>query len=64
VTVQFDDHETPIAANHAIGHYVHGAAAADLSTDPSIREQLASLRSHGFLGSGAGATSQVLQITR
>jgi hypothetical protein len=64
VTVQFDDHETPIAANHAIGHYVHGAAAADLSTDPSIRDQLASLRSHGFLGSGAGATSQVLQITR
>ncbi len=34
------------------------------STDPSVREQLASLRSHGFLGSGAGATSQVLQITR
>ena len=64
VTVQFDDHETSIAANHAVAHYVHGAAAADLSTDPSVREQLASLRSHGFLGSGAAATSQVLQITR
>jgi hypothetical protein len=64
VTVQFDDHETSIAANHAVAHYVHGAAAADASTDPSVREQLASLRCHGFLGSGARATSQVLQVTR
>jgi hypothetical protein len=64
VTVQFDDHETSIAANHAVAHYVHGAAAADVSTDPSVREQLASLRTHGFLDSGAVATSQVLQITR
>ncbi len=64
VTVQFDDHETSIVANHAVRHYVHGAAAADTSTDPSIREQLASLRSHGFLGSRDRATSQVLQITR
>jgi hypothetical protein len=64
VTVQFDDHETSIAANHAVAHYVHWAAAADASTDPSVREQLASLRYHGFLGSGARATSQVLQVTR
>ena len=45
-------------------HYVRGAAAAEASTDPSVREQLASLRAHGFLGGRATATSQVLQITR
>jgi hypothetical protein len=64
VTVRFDDHETSIAGNHDLTHYVDGAAAADASTDPSVREQLDSLRSHGFLGSDATATSQVLQITR
>ena len=64
VTVQFDDHEASIAGNHDLGHYVDGAAAADASLDPSVREQLASLRSHGFLGSQAKATSQVLQVTR
>ena len=53
VTVQFDDHETSVVANHAIGHYVNGAAAAEASTDASVREQLASLRSHGFLGGSA-----------
>lgn len=64
VTVQFDDHETSVAANHSLHHYVRGAAAAEASPDPSVREQLASLRAHGFLGSRATATSQVLQITR
>ncbi len=64
VTVQFDDHETSVAANHGLDHYVRGAAAAEATADPSVREQLASLRSHGFLGSRATATSQVLQITR
>lgn len=64
VTVRFDDHETSIAGNHDLRHYVDGATAADVSTDPSIREQLDSLRSHGFLGSDATATSQVLQVTR
>ena len=64
VTVQFDDHETSIAADHELRHYVHGAAAAEAATDPSVREQLASLRSAGFLGSTATATTQILQITR
>jgi pimeloyl-ACP methyl ester carboxylesterase len=64
VTVQFDDHQTSIAGNHAIRHYVHGAAAADASSDPSIREQVQSLRDHGFLGSRGTATSRVYQITR
>ena len=64
VTVQFDDHERSVAANHRLHHYVRGAAAAEASPDPSVREQLASLRAHGFLGGRAAATSQVLQITR
>lgn len=64
VTVRFDDHETSVVANHAVRHYVRGAAAVDASPDPSVREQLASLRSAGFLGSGATATSQIFQITR
>lgn len=64
VTVQFDDHETSVVGNHDLGHYVHGAAAADASSDPSVREQIDSLRAHGFLGSGGTATSQIFQITR
>jgi hypothetical protein len=64
VTVQFDDHETSIAGNHDLGHYVDGAAAADASGDPSIREQIASLRRDGFLGAGGTSSSQVLQVTR
>jgi hypothetical protein len=64
VTVRFDDHETSIAGNHDVRHYVHGAEAVDDSRDRSVREQIDSLRAHGFLGSRAPATSQVLQITR
>jgi hypothetical protein len=64
VTVTFDDHETSVAGNHDLGHYVDGAAAVDASCDPSIREQLGSLRRSGFLGSDATASSQVLQVTR
>ena len=63
-TVRFDDHETSIGANHGLQHYVHGADAADASTDPSITEQVQSLQSSGFLGTSAGASSQVFQITR
>jgi hypothetical protein len=64
VTVSFDDHEASIAGNHDLGHYVRGAAAADVSPDPSIRAELGSLHAHGFLGSGGTASSQVFQITR
>jgi hypothetical protein len=64
VTVQFDDHETSTAGNHDLAHYVRGAAAVDASPDPSVREQLHSLRLRGFLGSHARTTSQVLQVTR
>jgi pimeloyl-ACP methyl ester carboxylesterase len=64
VTVRFDDHETSIIGNHDLAHYVHGAVAVDACDDPSVREQLVSLRQHGFLGGGGTATSQVFQITR
>jgi hypothetical protein len=64
VTVRFDDHETSIAGNHDMSHYVRGAAAVDASADPSVREQVASLHAQGFLGSTGSATSQVFQITR
>jgi hypothetical protein len=39
-------------------------AAADASSDASVREQLDSLRAAGFLGSAAPAHAQVFQITR
>jgi pimeloyl-ACP methyl ester carboxylesterase len=64
VTVQFDDPGSSVIGSHALRHYVRGAAAADASSDPSVRAQLASLRAHGFLGSGDRATSQVFQIVR
>jgi hypothetical protein len=64
VTVRFDDHETSVVANHDLRHYVRGARAAEASTDPSVREQLASLRATGFLTRHGTATSQVFQISR
>jgi hypothetical protein len=64
VTVQFDDPGTTVIGSHALRHYVHGAASADASGDPAVREQLTSLRAHGFLGSDDRATSQVFQIVR
>jgi hypothetical protein len=64
VTVKFDDHGTSIPDDHDLHHYIDGAAAADASADPSVREQLHSLRSDGFLGSAGRTTSQVLQVTR
>jgi hypothetical protein len=63
VTVQFDDHETSIAGNHAIPHYVRGAESVDASTDPSVRAQVEALHQHGFL-SGRVTDSQVFQVTR
>ena len=66
VTVRFDDHETSIAGNHGLGHYVAGAGAAEASQDASIHEQLANLDAQGFTGSAEGqeVSSQVFQITR
>lgn len=71
VTVRFDDPGSGIVDNHSYAHYLAGAAAVDAATDPSVAEQLHSLRAHGFLadtdgagGAGASVTSQVYRITR
>lgn len=68
VTVQFDDQPTGRSATlvgaHALRHYVHGAAAVDVSRDASVREQVRSLHAAGFLGARHRATSQVFQIER
>ena len=67
-TVSFDDAPTGLLDAHAYHHYVAGAAAADMSTDPSVREQLESLHSHGFLGAGGdggeSVETHVYQIVR
>lgn len=63
VTVRFDDHETSVAANHALTHYTRGAEAVDASADPSIREQVQALHRRGFLD-GRVTASQVFQVTR
>lgn len=70
VTVSFADHGGAggVVGNHDYWHYVNGAAAADASPNPSVREQIASLHASGFLASdgsrGASVTSQVFQIVR
>jgi hypothetical protein len=68
VTVTFDDDGTGIVDNHEYAHYVAGAAEADRSTDPTVVEQLDSLRAHGFLAEagarGPTTSSQVFQILR
>lgn len=72
VTVRFTDGpDQGVFGNHGFDHYSHGAAAVDLSDDPSIRNAVAGLRDHGFLsgstgphGAGPVVTSQVIQITR
>lgn len=53
-TVLFDEGTHDVVDNHSLDHYVSGAAAADASTDGSIRDQLERMRADGFLGSGSG----------
>ena len=68
-TVTFEDgsHDS-LVHQHDYSHYLAGAEATDRSTDPSIVEQLDSLRTHGFLaGPGHPAptvTDQVFQVVR
>jgi hypothetical protein len=65
VTVVFDDHETSVAANHDISHYVNGAAGVDQSADPSITDQLQTMHDQGFLAGGRSEVRyQAFQITR
>lgn len=68
VTFDHDVGAGGVVGSHGYYHYVAGAAAADASTDPSVREQLASLHESGFLASGEGpattVTTQLFQIVR
>jgi hypothetical protein len=61
VSVEFDDHEASVVANHDLGHYVAGAHAVDASADQSIQAQLAGWQP--FLAGGR-ATTQEFTITR
>ncbi|MFN8195419.1 MAG: hypothetical protein U0R80_14185 [Nocardioidaceae bacterium] len=65
VTVVFDDHETSVAGNHDISHYVNGAAGVDLSDHPSLTDHLQGMHDQGFLtGEQADVGYQAFQITR
>ena len=70
VTVTFADHGGAggVEGLHDYWHYVNGAAAVDAATDPSVREQLASLHAAGFLATGTGppatVSSQVFRVVR
>jgi pimeloyl-ACP methyl ester carboxylesterase len=59
-TVGFDSGGTDIADNH----YTRGAAAADASTNGSIRDQVERMRDDGFLGAGPSGPVQTWVITR
>ncbi|PKH41302.1 PGAP1-like protein [Nocardioides alpinus] len=63
-TVKFDDEgSSDVADNHAIRHYVNGAAAADASTNGSIQDQVRQMQQDGYL-SGTVEGVSTFQITR
>ncbi len=55
-----------VPGHHGFPAYAAGAAAADASTDPSVREQVRSLHDAGFLGAQPpdGVRHTVYRITR
>ena len=63
-TVKFDEGSSDIGDNHAIDHYVNGAAAADASTNGSIQDQIRQMQEDGYLGGGTVTGVQTFQITR
>lgn len=63
-TVKFDEGTSDIADNHAIRHYVNGAAAADASTNGSIQDQVRQMQQDGYLGGGTVEGVSTYQITR
>jgi hypothetical protein len=62
-TVLFDEGTYDLVGNHSLDHYVDGAAAADASTNGSIRDQVERMRADGYLGSGSGPV-QTFVLTR
>ena len=63
-TVKFDEGTSDVGGNHDIDHYVHGAAAADASTNGSIQDQIRQMQEDGYLGGGTVTGVQTFQITR
>ena len=63
-TVKFDEGTSDTADNHAIRHYVNGAAAADASTHGSIQDQIRRMQQDGYLGDGTVEGVSTFQITR
>lgn len=63
-TVKFDEGSSDIADNHGMDHYTNGAAAADASTNGSIRDEIDRMHQHGYLGSGQTGQVQTYVITR
>ncbi|HSF35268.1 MAG TPA: hypothetical protein VLA70_04095 [Nocardioides sp.] len=63
-TVRFDDGGHDVVDNHALDHYISGAAAADASTNGSIRDQVQRMRDDGFLGNGTVEGVATYRITR
>jgi pimeloyl-ACP methyl ester carboxylesterase len=63
-TVLFDDGSHDIVDNHDLRHYTDGAAAADASTNGSIRSHLDRMRDDGYLGDGPSGSVRTYVITR
>ncbi len=64
-TVRFDEGSSDIGDNHDLEHYAHGAAAADASTNGSIRDQIRQMQHDGYLGGGTTVENvSTYQITR
>lgn len=63
-TVTFDLGGHDLADNHGLRHYADGAAAADASTNGSIRDQVERMRDDGFLGDGPSGPVRTWVISR
>ncbi len=64
ITVKFDEGSSDIGDNHGLDHYANGAAAADASSNDSIRGEIDRMRADGYLGSGPSGPVQTYVITR
>lgn len=63
-TVTFDEGSSDTGDNHGLDHYANGAAAADASSNGSIRDEIDRMRDDGYLGSGPSGPVQTFVITR
>lgn len=63
-TIKFDEGSSDIGDNHGLEHYTNGAAAADASSNGSIRDEITRMHDDGYLGSGASGPVVSYQVTR